>query len=283
MPLADYAGAGARLPPERGLALDPRRWGWEVKVDGCYIRATTDGAGRITHAVMRSGAVAGGDLVGVPTGLPDAVVHGELEAHTEAGRRAAAARGWAALHLFDVTRVRGRWLGREPYADRYARLHWYQARAELEPGGREDWWRIDGRGAAHDGAGRFCRPVPRDLRRCPVVPLVRTRAGGEQLWREHVELGGGEGLVAVRLDAPLGARGAKRKVKATDTLDCRVLEVGAGVARLAWGGGAFWCSARGRWAALRHGAVVEVDHDGYFEAGCTPRFPRIRRERSDLA
>jgi hypothetical protein len=281
MPLADYAGARARLPPERGLALDPRRWAWEPKIDGCYIRATTDRRGRITHAVMRSGAAAAGNLVGVATGLPDAVLHGELEGHTEAGRRAAATRGWAALHLFDVTRVQGRWLGGECYADRYARLHAYQAAAEL--GGRDTWWTIDGRGAAHDAGGRFCRPVPRDLRRCPVVPMARGRGAGEQLWREHVELGGGEGLVAVRLDAPLGARGAKRKVKATDTLDCRVVEVGGGVARLAWAGGAFWASARGRWSALRPGAVVAVAHDGYFEAGCTPRFARIRELRSDLA
>lgn len=280
MALADYAGATARVSPERGLALDPRRWAFQIKVDGCYVRATTDRAGRVTHAILRSGRPAAADLIGVATGLPDAVIHGELEDHTEAGRRAAAARGWAALHLFDVTRVRGRWLGGEPYAARYARLHAYQAEAEL--GGRDTWWTVDAQGDAHDRGGRYCRPVPRDLRRCPVVPMARGRGAGEALWREHVELGGGEGLVAVRLDAPLGARAAKRKIKATDTIDCRVLEVGGGVARLAWGGGTFLCSARGRWSALRPGAVVAVDHDGYYEAGCMPRFARIRAERGDI-
>ncbi len=277
--LADYAGARGRLTIGRALELG-RGWAWMPKIDGCYIRATTDAAGRILRLIQRSGAVYESDLVGVATGLPDAVLHGELEAHTEAGRRAAATRGWAALHLFDVTCVRRRQLHREPYQDRYARLHAYQAEAEL--GGRATWWTIDGRGAAHDAAGKFCRAVPRDLRRVPVVPLVRTASAASALWREHVEVGGGEGLVAVRLEAPLGARGAKRKVKMTDELDCRVLEVSGGVARLAWKGGSFLCSARGRWAALRPGAVVSVAHDGYYEAGCTPRFTRIRRERADL-
>ncbi len=280
MALADYAGAGARLAPGPGLELGAG-WAWQPKVDGAYLRATTDRTGRITHAVLRSGRQVGGELVGVATGLPDAVVHGELEGHTEAGRRAAATRGWPALHLFDVSRVRGRWVGGDQYRDRYARLHAYQALAEQ--GGRDTWWTIDGRGAAHDAAGRFCRPVPRDLRRCPVVPMARTRGQAEALWREHVELGGGEGLVAVALAAPLGRRGAKRKLKDTDSIDCRVLEVGGGVARLAWAGGAFLCSARGRWSRLRPGAAVAVCHDGFYEAGCTPRFARIRALRSDLA
>jgi hypothetical protein len=277
--LADYAGARGRLTIEQALKLG-RGWAFQVKIDGCYVRATTDAAGRITHLLQRSGRPIELDLVGVATGLPDAVLHGELEAHTEAGRRAAETRGWAALHLFDVTCVRRRPLHREPYQDRYARLHAYQAEAEL--GGRDTWWTIDGRGAAHDAGGRFCRPVPRDLRRCPVVPMARSSSAAAALWREHVEVGGGEGLVAVRLEAPLGVRGAKKKVKATDELDCRVLEVGGGVARLAWKGGTFLCSARGRWAALCPGQVVSCAHDGYYEAGCTPRFARIRRERPDL-
>lgn len=278
--LVDYAGARGRLTIDRALELG-RGWAWQPKVDGCYIRATTDRAGRITQLIQRSGRALESDLVGVATGLPDAVLHGEVEAHTEAGVRAAATRGWAALHLFDVTRVRGRALHRETYADRYARLHAYQAEAEL--GGRDDWWSVDGQGDAHDRTGRYCRPVPRDLRRCPVVPLVRTAGAAAALWRDHVEVGGGEGLVAVRLEAPLGARRGKVKVKATDELDCRVLENQGGVARLQWKGGSFLCSARGRWSALRPGAIVAVAHDGYYEAAATPRFARIRRERADLA
>jgi len=279
VPLADYVGARGRLSPERGLCLG-RGWGWMPKVDGCYLRATTDRAGRIVRLLSRAGREVASDLVGVATGLPDAVLHGEGDMHTEAGARAAAARGWACLHLFDVTRVRGRWLGAEPYRDRYARLHAYQAEAEL--GGRADWWTVDAQGDAHDAAGRYCRPVPRDLRRCPVVAMVRTAAQAEQLWREHVELGGGEGLVAVRLDAPPLARGAKRKIKATDTIDATVVAAGGGAAVLAWGGGTFAVSARGRWAALRPGVVVEVVADGFYEAGATPRFARIKRLRPDL-
>lgn len=278
--LTDYAGARGRLTIDRALELG-RGWAWQPKVDGCYIRASTDRAGCITQMIQRSGRPLESDLVGVATGLPDAVLHGEAEAHTEAGRRAAATRGWACLHLFDVTRVRGRALHRETYADRYARLHAYQAEAEL--GGRDDWWSVDGQGDAHDPSGRYCRPVPRDLRRCPVVPMARGAGAAAALWRDHVEVGGGEGLVAVRLKAPLGARRGKVKIKATDTLDCRVVELGGGVARLAWKGGTFLCSARGRWSALAIGAVVEVAHDGYYEAGCSPRFARIKRLRSDLS
>jgi hypothetical protein len=280
--LVDYAGArGRRLAIGAALELGAG-WGWMPKIDGVYLRITTDRTGRIVTLLQRSGRpLVGTDLIGVATGVPDAVLHGEGEAHTEAGRRAAAARGWPAIHLFDVSRVRGRAIDREPYAARYARLHVYQALAEL--GGRHNWWTVDDQGDAHDGAGRYCRPAPRDLRRCPVVPLVRTRAAAEQLWRDHVELAGGEGLVAVRLAAPLGVRRCKVKVKATDTIDCRVLECRGGVALLAWGGGTFTTSARGRWSTLRPGALVEVAADGYYEAGATPRFARIKRLRSDIS
>lgn len=283
--LVDYVGAGSRLPPEKGLALG-KGWAWQRKIDGCYLRASTDKAGRITNLMLRSGRLLergdqGAELLGVMTGLPDAVLHGEAEIHTEAGIRAATSRGWVALHLFDVTRVRGRSLHREPYADRYARLHWYQSAAELD-GGRVNWWSIDGNGDAHDGGGRFCRPVPRDLRRVPVVPMVRTRSAAEELWQSYVERAGGEGVVAVRLDAVPGKRGAKRKVKKTDTLDATVLVNQGGVARLSWGGQTFTVSARGRWASLVPGAVVEVAADGYYEAGATPRFARILRKREEL-
>jgi hypothetical protein len=277
--LVDYVGAGSRLAPVKGLALG-RGWAWQPKIDGAYIRASTDKAGRITNLMLRSGRLLergdqGADLLGSMTGLPDAVLHGEAEIHTEAGIRAATSRGWVALHLFDVTRVRGRSL--------HARLHYYQAHAELEPGGRNDWWTIDGNGDAHDQGGRFCRPVPRDLRRVPVVPMVRTRSAAEELWQSYVERDGGEGVVAVRLDAVPGKRGAKRKVKKTDTLDATVLANQGGVARLAWGGQTFTVSARGRWSALMPGAVVEVAADGFYESGATPRFARIVRARADLA
>src|SRR5688572_17632094 len=207
-----YAGAGARLSPEQGLELDPRRWGFQIKSDGEYADVCTDDAGIIVSIDARSGkphdrAEVDG-LLGLATGLPDAHLVGELEAGTEAGVRARAARGWTAIHLFDLARWRGADVAGEPYETRYSLLHRWQAAVECYgevP--RRDWWTLDDQGDAHDRAtGRYVRPVPHDLRRLPILPLVRGRGAAAQLWREHVELAGGEGLVAVRLDAPLGAR-----------------------------------------------------------------------------
>lgn len=282
--LLDYTGAGSRLDPARGLALDPRRWAWQPKPDGVYARVSLDRRGRIANVLARSGAPLreAADLVGILAGPPDSVLHGELEARTEAGNRAAATRGWRALHLFDATRWAGRDCSGDVYADRYARLH--QAQAELELGGRRNPWVDDDEGDAHDvRTGRYTRRVPRDIRRLPVVPLARGRGSGEQLWRSYVELGGGEGLVAVRLDAPARVRGAKRKIKQTMELDCRVLACEGGAARLEYGGQVFVVSARGRWSQLQPGELVEVAADGWYERGATPRFARIVRVRDDLA
>jgi hypothetical protein len=47
VPLTDYTGATRRLDPAAGLALDPRRFGWQLKHDGCYVRLSLDARGRI--------------------------------------------------------------------------------------------------------------------------------------------------------------------------------------------------------------------------------------------
>jgi ATP-dependent DNA ligase len=284
--LLDYVGAGARLEVERALALDPDRWAWMPKVDGVYARVSLDGRGRIATVVGRNGApiAEARDLIGIHAGVDDSVLAGELEAHTEAGNRAAAARGWRALHLFDCTRYGGRDVSREPFAERYRLLHRAQALLEQDNASRARTWSEDGTGRAHDAGGRFCRAIPRDLRRLPIVPLARGAAGGRALWSSFVERKGGEGVVAVRLDALAGARGAKRKVKASDTLDCVVATVDAGAARLTWRGLSFVVSARGAIAVeLIPGDVVEVACDGWYEASATPRFARIVRRRDDLS
>jgi hypothetical protein len=284
--LLDYAGASSRLAPDRGLALPANRWAWQPKLDGVYARATTDAAGRIVELRHRSGAViplADCDgLPGLATGLPNATLHGELEAGTECGRRSAALRGYPVLHLFDISLAAGRSLARLPYLDRYQALHRWQADVEeLGRIARGDWWEVDATGRAHDpSTGRYCRAVPRDLRRLPIVELARGVGAGQRLWREHVDREGGEGLVAVRLDATLGQRDSKRKIKATDTLDCVVVEVRGRVARVAYAGRAF--SLRVGASPLRVGEVVEVAHDGWYESSTTPRFARLVRRRPDL-
>lgn len=278
MALTDQVGAGSRLSPELGLALSPDRWAWSPKIDGCYARVSLDRRGRISNVLARSGSPIreASDLIGVLAGQPDSVLHGELEAHTEAGNRISAVRGWRALHLFDVTRHAGRDAAWMTYADRYSLL--LRDRDQLLEAGTANPWVTDDQGDAHDPrTGRYCKATPRDVRRLPLVPLHRN---GSELWQSFVERDGGEGLVAVRLDAPARARGGKRKIKATDTIDCVVIKVESGCAMLTYRGHSFVVSARG--ATCRTGDVVEVKHDGWYERSVTPRFARIVRQRTDL-
>jgi hypothetical protein len=298
--LTDYTGAGTRLALDAALKL-PRGWAYQPKVDGTYCRVTTDERGRIMSGLSRTGAAMQlGDLVGIVAGPPLAVLHGELEAHTEAGVRIAATRGWRNLHLFDCTRSGGASLERLPYAERYAALHRAQVAIELaglgriapmQPDPRRWKWRrpADGGLAPAEYEWRPLNPrgvvpggPPRDLRRVPVVPMVRTHAQAEELWADFVLRGGGEGIVAVALAAPAGRRGSKRKVKQTDTIEAVVLRnQGGGVVALRRGDQEFLVSARGK-VQPQPGQVVEVAHDGFYERDFTPRFARMVRVRNDL-
>ncbi len=276
----DYCGAGARLTPERGTALPHKLWGWQPKIDGVYARVTLDSRGRVQRVLSRAAESlrAADDLLGIVAGPPDSVLHGELEAHTEAGIRAATTRGWAALHLYDCTRLDGRPLDREPYRTRYAALHQAQAQLEVDGAARRQLWTDDATGRHHGARGRFVAAVPRDLRRFPIVPTARGPGAGESLWRSHVEVGGGEGIVAVRLDAPLKARGGKRKIKVTDTIDALCVSSSPGGSTLLYAGRTFIVGS-----VVEVGAVVEVAHDGWYEAAPVPRFARVIRRRDDLA
>lgn len=286
--LLDYAGAGTRLDPEKGLGLDHRRFAFQKKVDGAYVRVTTDRRGCIATLMLRSGEVVStreaDGLVGLALGLPDSVLHGELTSHTESGIRERQLLGYAAIHVFDASRMLGRSVAQLGYCERYGWLHRWQADVECYgeiP--RGDWWNTDDEGNAHDPAtGRFVRPVPRDLRRLPIVPLHRGKGAGEQLWASYVEREGGEGIVAVRLDAPLGAKNAKRKIKRSETLDVRIVEVGARAVRVEWRGHVFVVSAAKK-AQLAVGEVWEMVADGWYETSVTPRFARLVRRRDDLA
>jgi hypothetical protein len=276
-----YVGAGSLLPPARGLALDPARHAWMPKLDGCYADVQLDGSGRIAAVTSRNGRAIpqAADLIGILAGAPDSQLAGELEAHTEAGNAAAARRGWRALHLFDCVRFAGRDVTGDPYAVRYGFLHRGQALVEQEGLARDATLERDRAGDVHDvTTGRYTDRAPRDLRRLPIVPLARGARAGLELWTNHVERDGGEGLVVVRLDAPAGRRGAKHKIKATDTLDCVVVKADARAAVVRTFGRRFVIGASG----LRVGSVVEVAHDGWYAGGAVPRFPRVVRVRRDL-
>jgi hypothetical protein len=281
--ITDYSGATSRLTAVKGLALPWRSWAFQPKYDGVFCQARTDRSGRIFAMHYRSGQPCSpadaADLMGLATGAPNAVLHGELEAQTEASQRARAARP-ARLHLFDVSRYDSRLVGPLPYSERYGLLQRWHAQVECYESERT--YR-DRTGRYHDNAsGDFIRPVRRNLARLPIVPLHRGPSAAEQLWRSHVELEGGEGIVAVRLDAPIGKRAAKRKIKATDELDAVVIGSGPTVAELSWAGHTFLVNASGKWSGLAPGTVVSVRYDGFYERKVEPRFARIVRVRADL-
>jgi hypothetical protein len=279
----DYAGAAGRLPLERAAELG-RSWVLQPKVDGCYARAHLDRRGRIERVLSRAGAEFGRDLVGhllgAFVGWPDSVLVGELEAHTEAGNRAAAARGWRALHLFDCIRAGGRYLGREPYRTRRDTL--WRMQSEVVNLGCELPWYEDDHGARDRASGRWCRAVPTDWRLTPIV-AQRPAARARQAWREWGPDAGAEGLVAVNLEAELGARGAKRKVKRTDTLDAVVVATGQGALTVEWAGRIVTVAAGAAGdARIRLGEVVELACEGFYDSSL-PRFARLVRRRTDLA
>ncbi len=279
--LTSYSGATSRLDPGRGLALDPKLFAWQVKADGAYVQLRTDRVGRIYDVRYRSGAAVPVDVVdglyGLDVGLDSAVLHGEAMVQTEAGRRDAETFGAVRCFLFDVSRYQGREVGTEPYATRYARLQRWHASVECYTGEQET---RDARGNWHGRDGSFVRPTVKNLARVPVLPLARGKGAAEQLWRQHVELQSGEGLVAVRLDAPLGKRGAKVKIKNATELSAVVIAADQRAAVLDWRGHQFVVSAIGK--ALAPGMVVDVRHDGFYERKVEPRFARITRVREDL-
>lgn len=277
----DYAGAGSqgRLTIADAVRLG-RNWMAQPKVDGCYVHVHTDRAGKIERVLSRSGAVLSrkivGGLLGAFVSWPDSVLCGELEAHTEAGNRAARARGWRAVHVFDAVRVGGRYLAREPYRARRDAL--LRAQSEVVNLAEErSWTRVEGLRGRDKETGRYVLAAEEGWRLCPVVDQVPVaRAGG--LW-DGVQAGQGEGLVLVNINAPMGRRNSKRKLKPVSTLEAVCIKADGAGALLHWiaGDKLFVVGAKG----LEEGRVFEVLHDGFYDSG-EPRFARVVRERMDL-
>ncbi|HEX5728474.1 hypothetical protein [Microbacterium sp.] len=279
----DYAGALGRVPLARVSPLG-RHWVLQPKVDGCYARVTIDRFGRIERVFSRAGRHISGELVqhlfGAFVGWPNSELVGELEAHTEAGNRAAAARGWRALHLFDCIRAGGRYIGREPYRVRRDVL--WRMQSEVVNLGCELPWYQEQHGARDRKTGQWTRAVPTDWRLTPIVPQIPARRAAEA-WSTWGPDAGDEGLVAVNLDAPLGARGGKLKVKRADTIDAIVVATGPGAVTCDWSGKLVTVAAgAARDALIQPGDAVELACDGFFDSG-HPRFARLVRARPDLA
>lgn len=283
--LVDYAGAQGRLDLEKGLDLDPDRYGYMPKMDGSYVELHTCAQGRIQSALTREGR----DVIdqldrfkGMNIGLPSSTIQGEAELWTEAAIKARESRGTPWVHLFDVSRFLGEYVAREPFEARRSRLYAWRAKVEEGFGRRErrssaDRW--------HDPVtGDFKRPASESVRRLPIIELARGAGAGRSLWSSHVEKGGGEGLVAVRLDAPMGANKAKLKIKLDEFMDAVIENRDKSAAILVWRGGNFVTSCQGaKWADLKRGDVVEVLHNGWAKGNSEPKFPRIHRRREDIS
>lgn len=280
--LLDYAGAVGRLDiakvPELGA-----RFVVQPKHDGQYVHVHLDGRGRVERILSRSGQAVQRQLVshmlGAFAGWPGAVLAGELEAHTERGN-AAASRGYRLVHLFDCIRAEnGRYMGREPYrARRDALLRMQSEVVNLAP--RLPWDRENGLRGRSGASGRYCRAVPTDWRLFPVTEQLPVARAGE-LWDRAIG-GEAEGLVVVALDAPLGRRGSKRKVKPVETLDAVVEQVDrSGYILRVRGSREVFAVGPRQDLDVSVGSVVEVAHEGWYDTG-VPRFARVLRERMDL-
>lgn len=281
-----YAGAAGKVLTLGDVAKLGSSYVAQPKLDGIYSRIATDSQGRIASITTRNGQVLGANLMADFEGvrwMPDSIIAAEVELWTETSNRAAALRGYRQIYAFDALRVGGVDVSHEVYRVRRDAL--MRAQASLEDGDRDKPWTEDEHHRAHDlGSGKFTRRVPLGWRRVRVVPQV-TIAHADEAWSEWVvrgEVGPCEGLVAVALDAPLGARKAKLKVKESDTIDVVVTAVGARALT------AYWPQAKKTVAVARPkslmvavGDVVSLTHEGFYD-GLTPRFARVARQRPDL-
>lgn len=248
------------------------RWAAQPKLDGGYVHVVTDDAGRVSAVVSRRGEVLSERVHGLSDvrWLPNCIVVGELEAWTEAAQRQVARSGFSRVHLFDALRIGGIDTSSQPYGarrDALMRAESAVVNCDLDqhPG--------------RDDLGRFAEKVPGSWRRMPVVPQLPA-SSWESAWSDWVERDElVEGLVFVRLDARLGARGAKRKLKRAESIDALVIDQDAKRLVLSCGALTFTVG-KVRSVDAATGCVVEVACEGYYESGL-PRFPRLVRVRAD--
>ncbi len=278
-----YVGATSRLTIAQARELDPRRYVLQEKRDGMYCRLYLDGRGRVARAFSRTDAEIPSSLlvgiIGAHVGRPHAELVGELEAHTEAGNAAAAARGQRLVWLFDCLHDGTRSLLREPY--RVRRDAAWRMTSEVECYGADAPWLRDAAGDAHDReSGRYTKARLTDWR---VAPIVEQYALGrlDAIWDDLVRDRDGEGLCAVNLDAPVGARNAKIKIKPWEGLDCEAVSVSRTTVTCSWNGHLFNVG-RGK-HHVEVGETVEIKHAGWYSCGVLPRFPTLVRVRRDLA
>jgi hypothetical protein len=196
---SDCCGPTKSLTLSELLKLDSR-WAVQRKVDGVLCRLYLNAQGRVCRVFLRSGAEAPrlyvSHLLGALVGSPHAELVGELEAMTDAGE-AAARLGPRRVHLFDCLHDGTRSLLGAPYAARRDAL-WRMQSAVQNAAPADDHrprpWR------------RYRDPVPPGWQLTPIVDQVAI-ARASWAWDTWVKEQDGEGLVAVNLQARVGARG----------------------------------------------------------------------------
>lgn len=273
-----YAGATklVTLAEARKLGL---RWVLQEKKDGEYARVTLNSQGRVDRVFSRKDRELGNEVLagirGAFLGRPHAELVGELEAHTEAGNAAFAKRGHRLLHLFDCLHDGERSLTGAPYGLRRDAL--CRMQAEVVNYGKElPWFRDQNKDAHERKTGRYASQKPKDWRVAPILPQAPL-AQLDALWEEIVKDGDGEGLVAVNLDARVGAPASKLKIKPYETLDCEVVQVARTMIVCSWVGNLF-SVGRGK-HEVAEGDIVEIRHAGWYQGSATPRFPALVRVR----
>lgn len=281
--MTHYTGATARASLADARRLGPR-WVLQEKHDGMYCRLYLDSRGRVARGFARSGLEVNprwlDGIRGEVVGWPHAELVGELEASTESACAAVESRGQRLVHLFDCLHDGRRSLVREPYRARRDAL--WRMQSEAECYGKAAPWLVDAEGDAHDRrTGRYTAPRLTGWRVAPIVeqaPLTRLEA----LWDDVVREGDREGLVAVNLDAPAGARNAKLKIKPWESIDAAVVAAAPTTIVCTWNGHPFTVGRTRAADSVAPGDVVEVRHAGWYAGGVMPRFPTLVRVRRDL-
>jgi hypothetical protein len=258
-----YAGATKAATLAAAATLGPR-WVVQPKVDGIYVRLFLDGRGRVAGAATRAGLEVHRSqldgILGQRIGWPLAELVGELVAC-----------GQPLVHLFDCVHDGRRSLTGDPYHARRDALWRMQSDVECASPRPE--------GPRDARTGRYAARRLTGWRVAPIVPQAPLSAL-ERLWGEVVVEGDGEGLVAVNLDAPAGARASKLKIKPWEGLDCDVVGVARTTVTCLWRGSPFVVARR--WHEPAVGDVVEVRHSGWYAGGQTPKWPSLVRVRRDM-
>lgn len=290
-----FAGAAGIFNKDKHW--NKKQWVIQEKKDGQYCEFDTDEDGCISVLRSKTGFPIENDeakkMKGIFAGYPNATIVGELTSHTETGKSDTLLRGYPVIHCFDILRTFDDLIIEQPYSFRYETLQ--KMHAELQEfKGPDKVHSLDNKGNAHDFNGRFTQNIPKSWKRTPILScFIMERF--DEIWDRCVVQQGGEGIVLVDWDAPVGKRGSKLKHKPIDTIDAEVIKVTNNVARVAYYDlntmevGVPICNTTKRQilvsnqgeCSLRVGETVEIAFQGYYKSG-RPMFARVIAKRTDL-